>query len=160
MSLYIYAENPELQSLLKTHLNLKHRWTDSGFDIPMLEGSWDSDMLNRNHGVKLGIHVAASNIVNTPSSCLLLPRSSIGTTPFRMTNSIGLIDQGYRGELQAKVDIISGVYFYEWESGTRMFQLCRRDFLPWTDIIIVNSLEDLPTPPDDRGHGGFGSTGR
>ena len=41
-----------------------------------------------------------------PCSFLLLPRSSISKTPLRLSNSVGLIDAGYRGELQAPVDNI------------------------------------------------------
>jgi dUTP pyrophosphatase len=156
MSLYVYAEDPALRDLLKEHLK-KHRWTDSGFDIPMLSPKWSFLSQTRNYGIKLGIKVAAVSISCTPSPCLLLPRSSIGSTPFRLTNSIGLIDQGYRGEVQAKVDVHEQAP--PWENGTRMFQICRRDFLPWNDILIVNSESDLPAANDDRGAGGFGSTG-
>lgn len=157
MSLYIYAEDPSLRQLLKDHLK-KHRWTDSGFDIPMLSPSWNALSVQRNYGIKLGIKVAAVGIGGAPVACLLLPRSSIGSTPFRLTNSIGLIDQGYRGEVQAKVDVHEEAT--PWATGTRLFQLCRRDFFPWQDIILVSRVEDLPAGLDDRGEGGFGSTGR
>ena len=36
----------------------------------------------------------------------LLPRSSISKTPLRLSNSIGLIDAGYRGEIIACCDNI------------------------------------------------------
>ena len=36
-----------------------------------------------------------------------MPRSSISKTPLRMSNSVGLIDGGYRGEIMASVDNIS-----------------------------------------------------
>lgn len=158
MSLYIYAPNPALRELLVEHLNTKHRWTDSGFDIPMLEGVWDGGKnIKYNYGLKLGVHVAAVEGLQTRPS-LLLPRSSIGSTPFRMTNSIGLIDQGYRGEVQAKVDVVSSTYFV-WDNQTRMFQICQHNFLPWASIHIVDRLEELPAAPDNRGDGGFGSTG-
>lgn len=147
--------------MLKDHLTNKHRWSDSGFDIPMLEGTWDGTIHAKyNYGMKLGIQVAA--VESTPSStrpCLLLPRSSIGSTPFRMTNSIGLIDQGYRGEVQAKVDVVNCTYI-NWAEQTRMFQICQHNFLPWQSIHIVDYLEDLPPARDNRGVGGFGSTGR
>lgn len=37
-----------------------------------------------------------------------------------------------------------------------LFQLCQHNFLPWENIVIV---DELPSPPDTRGSGGFGSTG-
>lgn len=160
MSLYIYAEDPNLRQLLNEQLN-KHRWTDSGFDIPMLThefvGIGDHGMPHLNYSIKLGIKVAAVDGQET-RPCLLLPRSSFGGTPFRITNSIGLIDQGYRGEVQAKVDVMD--HSNPWPNGTRLFQVCRHNFLPWESITIVNSENDLPDAPDDRGVGGFGSTGR
>lgn len=162
MSLYIYAESPNLKELLFNQLNA-HRWTDSGFDIPMLvqefsNGLGEYGFPHRNYGIKLGIKVAATDSEGNTQPCLLLPRSSIGSSPFRITNSIGLIDQGYRGEVQAKVDVIESPNM--WPVGTRLFQLCRHNFLPWNSVIIVSSESELPSPPDNRGSGGFGSTGR
>lgn len=160
MSLYIYTDNTELKQMLIEQVQ-KHRSTDSGFDIPMLPqafvGVGEYGFPHPNHGIKLGIRVAALDGEMT-RPCLLLPRSSIGGTPFRITNSIGLIDQGYRGEVQAKVDILEMPN--QWPVGTRLFQICRHDFLPWESIIIVSSEVELPEAPDSRGAGGFGSTGR
>jgi dUTP pyrophosphatase len=160
MSLYIYAEDPNLRQLLNEQLS-RHRWTDSGFDIPMLTheyvGIGDQGMPHLNYSIKLGIKVAAVEEGET-RPCLLLPRSSIGGTPFRITNSIGLVDQGYRGEVQAKVDVFCDPN--PWANGTRLFQICRHNFLPWTNVVIVSSENDLPDAPDNRGEGGFGSTGR
>ena len=45
-------------------------------------------------------------------------RSSISKTPLRMSNSIGLIDGGYRGELKVYVDNISDDPF-ELKKGNR-----------------------------------------
>ena len=161
MSLYIYTENAELKEMLIEQVQ-KHRSTDSGFDIPMLPqefvGVGEYGYPHHNYGIKLGVKVAATGPYAQPRPCLLLPRSSIGSTPFRITNSIGLIDQGYRGEVQAKVDVIDEPHV--WPKGTRLFQLCRHDFLPWDCIIVVSSEDELPKAPDNRGAGGFGSTGR
>lgn len=155
--LYIYAENVELRNYLQEQVH-NHRWTDSGFDIPMLSGSLDVPNGTRNASIPLGVRVAAVDpLADHTRPCLLLPRSSIGKTAFRLTNSIGLIDQGYRGEVQAKVDVVEPPT--PWVNGTRMFQLCQHNFMPWTGVFIVDSLEDLPTAPDNRGEGGFGSTG-
>jgi dUTPase len=77
-----------------------------------------------------------------------------------MANSIGLIDAGYRGELQAKVDVVYKPPPLETgEIGTRLFQICQHNFLPWKRIVIVPSLTELPTFSDNRGESGFGSTG-
>ncbi len=45
----------------------------------------------------------------------LFPRSSISKTPLRMSNSVGIIDAGYRGHLMAKVDNLSDEdYILSW----------------------------------------------
>ena len=155
MTLYIRAENPELRSMIEKQIE-NHRWTDSGFDIPMLAKNFDMSM--NLHGFYFGINVAATLSDGTPAPCLLLPRSSIYMTAFRMCNSIGLIDAGYRGEVNAKVD---NLYPGEettgrFQDGARLFQICQHNFLPWSKIVLT---DELPAPPDNRGSGGFGSTG-
>lgn len=157
-TLYIYTPYTELKKLLVEQLN-KHRNTDSGFDIPMRETWFD---LTLNQAIfDLGIHVSAGDYKNSPQPCLLMPRSSIYKTPYRLCNSIGLIDAGYRGEVKAVTDLVTSL---EREKviteGTRMFQICSHDFMPWKGIIIVDSMFNLLPAPDNRESGGFGSTGQ
>jgi len=132
------------------------RNTDSGFDIPMLY-----EEVNRNsvlHTFNLNIKVGATHD-NRPVPCLLLPRSSLSATPFRMANSIGLIDMGYRGDVKAKVDLLERTNDeYVVPRGTRLFQICQSNFMPWDNIVIVQFERELPPAPDNRGAGGFGST--
>jgi len=85
----------------------------------------------------------------------LLPRSSLSKTPIRMSNSVGLIDAGYRGALLAAVDNRSAAPFPV-EQGTRLFQITAPDMLPWHDVHIVDVI---PGGDTLRGTGGFGSTG-
>jgi len=86
------------------------------------------------------------------SSYWLIPRSSISKTPLRMCNSIGLIDAGYRGELTAFCDNISGEQ-YTVKPGQRLFQLVAMNGEP-ISFELVDRLSDT-----SRGTGGFGSTG-
>jgi dUTP pyrophosphatase len=85
------------------------------------------------------------------TSFWLLPRSSISKTPLRMSNSIGLIDKGYRGEVMASVDNISDQP-YTIKPGDKIFQLAFPDLRPFT-AKVVSDLEET-----SRGTGGFGST--
>jgi dUTP pyrophosphatase len=135
------------------------RWTDSGFDL--LSPKTTLDFQNVQHGVemKLGAHFAALDEQGNPVPYLLLARSSTSLTPLRMSNQIGLADAGYRGELIARVDCVTNDREYVVERGRRLFQVVQHNWLPWKDIIFVRNLNDLPSPPDSRGHGGFGSTG-
>ena len=88
-----------------------------------------------------------------PCSFFLLPRSSISKTPLRVSNSIGLIDAGYRGELQAPLDNISDDD-YLIKKGTRLFQIVNPALTSFRHIEVSESLSET-----QRGEGGFGSTG-
>jgi len=151
--LHIYTPNPLLKNMIYEQI-CRHRYTDSGFDIPLLD---NTIILEDQYTFEFDVRVAATDMNGSPLPCLLLPRSSISSTPFRLANSIGLIDAGYRGELKAKTDVLhDGIY--KISQGTRLFQLCQHSCLPWNRIVLVNSVDELPQPPDNRGSGGFGST--
>ncbi len=82
----------------------------------------------------------------------LYPRSSISKTPLRLANSVGIIDNGYRGSIMAKVDN-RGSEPYTVRRGERLFQLCHPSLQPLT-VRLVGAV-DMNT---ERGAGGFGST--
>ena len=86
-------------------------------------------------------------------SYMLVPRSSIVKTPLRMSNSIGIIDKLYRGNIMAFVDNISDKD-YVIEKGTRLFQIIKGDLQP----LMINVTDKLSET--ERGEGGFGSTGK
>jgi dUTPase len=98
-----------------------------------------------------------------PVGYYLYPRSSIVKTPFRMANSVGIIDSGYRGEIMAVVDNIDRV-IYDLKvcldryapPMSRLFQICSPTLEPFL-VKIVEYENDLGLT--DRGDGGFGSTG-
>ena len=152
MSLYIQTSNLELRNRLQEQINTR-RSTDSGFDLPMINQSqpWAKQL-----SFDLGVTVAATDSQGNPQPLLLVPRSSIANSPFRLANSIGLIDMGYRGSLKAKVDVIDKFDYIMIPDGTRHFQLCRQSWMPWETVELVDTL---PAAPDSRGSGGFGSTG-
>jgi hypothetical protein len=85
----------------------------------------------------------------------MLPRSSLSKTPLRLSNSVGLIDAGYRGSIKAAVSNPSSGKF-EAPANNRYFQLATPDLLPWDRVEIVDTI---PGGPTLRGAGGFGSTG-
>tara|TARA_B110000967_G_C18770342_1_gene502724 strand:- start:379 stop:852 length:474 start_codon:yes stop_codon:yes gene_type:complete len=82
----------------------------------------------------------------------LYPRSSISKTPFRLANSVGIIDSGYRGNLMAMIDNTSDEIQYI-QKGQRLFQICGR-YLEPIHLELVELLSD-----SERGNDGFGSTG-
>ena len=90
-----------------------------------------------------------------PTGFYMYPRSSVSKTPLRLSNSVGIIDAGYRGNLGAFVDNISANN-YNVEKGTRLFQICAPNLEP-IHVELVSSENDLGN--SERGSGGFGSTG-
>jgi dUTP pyrophosphatase len=158
MALFVFTENVDLRIKLMNIAETR-RVTDSGFDIPMIEQSVNSFV--QKHTFDLNIQVGAIDTDGNPIPCLLLPRSSLSSTPFRLANSIGLIDMGYRGNVQARVDIrLTCVDSpIDISSGARLFQICKHDFMPWKEVNIVQYVTELPKAPDNRGVGRLGSTG-
>ena len=85
---------------------------------------------------------------------LILPRSSIGAkTPLRLSNSVGLIDSGYRGELGVLYDNI-GDDEYIINAGDRIAQLLVMPSYRF-QAKVVDILAD-----SDRGETGFGDSGK
>lgn len=158
MSLYIYVIDPVLREKFSEHLR-NRRYTDSGFDLlcPGMTLPFDKSLFGVE--MKLGVKCAALTENREPAPYLLLARSSTSLTPLRMSNQIGLADMGYRGELIARVDSMAGGVAYTVDEGRRLFQIVQHNWMPWKTIILVENEEDLPAPPDNRGSGGFGSTG-
>ena len=84
---------------------------------------------------------------------MILPRSSMGVkTPLRLSNSVGLIDSGYRGELGVIYDNTSD-NDYQISAGDRIAQLLVMPSYRFK-AQVVDVLVD-----SDRGEGGFGSSG-
>jgi dUTP pyrophosphatase len=86
---------------------------------------------------------------------LLFPRSSNSKTDLYLTNHVGVIDSGYRGEIMFKFRPIHGLLDASiYHPGDRIGQLL---ILPYPQIELIES-EDLSD--SERGNGGFGSTGK
>ena len=96
--------------------------------------------------------------IEVPQAYYLYPRSSIIKTPLRLSNSVGIIDSGYRGEITAVVDKVDNqVDSFQIRAMDRYFQLCHPSLMPFK-VVIVDTIEELGLTA--RGDGGFGSTGR
>jgi len=90
---------------------------------------------------------------------LVFPRSSIRKTDLSLTNCVGVIDSGYRGEIQAtfkkifsKNDVRIGEMDYK--VGDRIVQII---IIPYPSVTFVEVDE---ISESERGDGGFGSTGK
>ena len=120
---------------------------DAGLDLFIIDKTTVKPGLSE----MIKLQIACENIDNKPY--FLLPRSSISKTSLRLSNSVGLIDAGYRGEIMAAVDNIKAEE-YTVEPGQRLFQLVPIDGSP-ISFELVDELSET-----SRGAGGFGSTGK
>jgi dUTP pyrophosphatase len=87
---------------------------------------------------------------------LIFPRSSISNKELLLSNSVGVIDQNFRGEIRARFKFNEKgkrpkEYFYK--IGERVCQLVVMPY-PKMQPIEVQELSET-----SRGSGGFGSTG-
>ena len=85
---------------------------------------------------------------------LIFPRSSIRNTELILSNSVGVVDAGYRGELQATFNKSNGLDSIAYKVGDRVCQLI---IIPHP-IIELEEVSELTNT--ERGEGGFGSTGK
>jgi dUTP pyrophosphatase len=158
-ALYLWIPDERLREDMRTHI-ANRRPTDSGVDLLCPAHTFfnlPETPLARE--IRTGVIAAATSPLYGPVPYLLLARSSTSLTPLRMSNQVGLADAGYRGELIARVDYLGTDHTYEIPHGRRLFQIVAHDWLPFTKVVVVDRPEDLPAPPDQRGAGGFGSTG-
>ena len=84
---------------------------------------------------------------------LVFPRSSVRNQDLILSNCVGVIDSGYRGELQATFKKTNGIDSLKYKVGERGAQIV---ILPYPKIKMIES-ETLSNT--DRGEDGFGSTG-
>jgi dUTP pyrophosphatase len=86
---------------------------------------------------------------------LLFPRSSNSKTDLYLTNHVGVIDSGYRGEIMFKYRGVRGLLDAKiYAKNERVGQLI---ILPYPQIELIES--DILSETE-RGDGGFGSTGK
>ena len=125
------------------------RAEDAGLDLPSLD---DITILPGGSAViSTGIHVAIPlNWVG-----IIKDRSSVASKGG--VTAAGVIDSGYRGEVKVLLYNL-GEKELTFKPGDRIAQLITLPHMPYDQSLEVKTLEDLGDT--ERGHGGFGSTGR
>lgn len=140
------------------------------------KGDAGLDLVATSYEYKDGRHVYGTGLaVEIPSGYvgLVFPRSSICKYDLRLTNSVGVIDSGYRGEIKAvfendmmykhkiqhfislcgtlqETQCVHKIY----EAGERICQLI---ILPYPEVTF-EEVQELDSNTE-RGEGGFGSSG-
>lgn len=145
MHLKIRPFNAEVKAMYENHGHFHDG--DAGLDLFVI----NEQTISVGESTLIHLEIACETEEGRPY--LLMPRSSIAKTPLRLSNSIGLIDGGYRGEIMAAVDNIKDEA-YTVEPGQRLFQLVAMDGSP-IHFELVEALSN-----STRGEGGFGSTGK
>lgn len=81
---------------------------------------------------------------------LIYPRSSISNQGLLLSNSVGVVDSGYRGEVKFRFKWVKGTNKYNVGDRVGQFMIIPR---PIMDLEEVEELSET-----ERGSGGFGST--
>ena len=119
---------------------------DAGMDLTVTSILSETD-IDVTYGFGIGMEIPMGFVG------LVFPRSSVRKYDLSLTNSVGVIDSGYRGEIQAT--------FKKTHSGERKYNIGDRAAqimilaYPKIDFIETDVLNET-----ERGGGGFGSTGK
>lgn len=123
---------------------------DAGMDLTAVSKEYD-DYGNIVYGTGLAFEIPDGYVG------LIFPRSSNAKKDLLLSNSVGVLDSGYRGEVLFKFKSLyptrSELYLDIYKIGDKIGQII---ILPYPQIEFeeVSELSDT-----ERGTGGFGSTG-
>ena len=123
---------------------------DAGLDLTATSKHWSDDFKCWVYGTGFAIEIPEGYVG------LVFPRSSNRKTNAYMTNHVGVIDSGYRGEiiLTYKNRTSNNTFADKpYSVGDRVGQII---ILPYPEILFVEVTELSET---ERGEGGHGSTG-
>jgi dUTP pyrophosphatase len=120
---------------------------DAGMDLTITK-----EIENTSFSVSYGFGIA----MEIPKGYvgLVFPRSSVRNQDLILSNCVGVIDSGYRGELQATFKKTQGLDSIKYSVGDRGAQII---ILPYPTIYMTEVPE---LSESERGTGGFGSTGK
>lgn len=122
---------------------------DAGMDLIAVDGCKNLDFKYIEYGTGLAIEIPEGYVG------LVFPRSSISKTSHTLSNSVGVIDSGYRGEIKLRMRYEEGREDLEYNFGDKVGQLV---IIPHPTVSFqVVDKKDLSDTT--RGTGGFGSTG-
>lgn len=139
-------------------LPTKAHTTDAGYDLYAHSKSYDDDG-NVVYGSGIAMEIPQGYVG------LVFPRSSNAKKDLILSNSVGVIDSGYRGEISFKFKknrkfyIDNGVVGFElnykqYAEGERIGQIIIMPY-PEIEFVEVDELSD-----SDRGDGAYGSSGK
>lgn len=121
---------------------------DAGLDLQA------NDTLKVGPGERAMVRTGLAVAIPPGHAGLVLPRSGLASGQgLTLTNSPGLIDEGYRGEIMLAVVNLDPDQPVEIRKGDRIAQLL---VVPFAQVEPAEAAE---LPPSSRGEAGFGSSG-
>lgn len=124
------------------------KFGDGGMDLQATTVSVDEIKNQITYGTGISVEIPIGFVG------LVYPRSSIRKTKLTLTNSVGVIDSGYRGEIMATFNYSNSGSTEIYDVGDRICQLMILPY-PKIEFIVTDKLSK-----SERGDGGFGSTGK
>ena len=118
---------------------------DAGMDLTSVSITEGMDDIVE-YGTGLAIEIPSGYVG------LIFPRSSIYKQDLSLSNSVGVIDSGYRGEIRLKFRMLTPNE-NQYQNGDRVGQLI---ILPYPQI----EFEEGELSETERADGGFGSTNK
>lgn len=127
------------------------KFGDAGMDLTATSYNYDYTLLNHVYGTGLAVEIPYGYVG------LIFPRSSNRKTSAYMTNHVGVVDSGYRGEIMVTFKDRDVKLFDSdlppYKVGDRIAQLI---IIPYPSVEF-NEVEELSA--SERGESGHGSTG-
>lgn len=118
----------------------------AGLDCTAYSKQWNENLGCWEYGLGFAVEIPKGYVG------LLFPRSSIVKTGLILSNSVGVIDADYRGEVSVK--------FYETKVSNEYKvneRCCQLIIIPYPNIEVIEATSLTDTK---RGAGGYGSTGK
>lgn len=127
---------------------------DAGLDLTAVSYNYKKDIDCHVYGTSIAVEIPEGYVG------LVYPRSSNRKTDAYMTNHVGVIDSGYRGEIMVSFKLRDykvkefPQFFKPYEVGDKIAQLIIMPY-PKIEFKVVDELSTT-----ERGEGGHGSTGK
>ncbi len=121
---------------------------DAGLDLTATSKKVNDSKTIITYGTSLSLEIPKGHVG------LIFPRSSISKYDLQLTNSVGVIDSGYRGEIMLKFAVLEDIQRANiYSIGDRIGQLIIIEY-PKIEFEEVKELSST-----ERNDGGFGSSG-
>lgn len=164
--LFVAKEESELREIYKQKIQEHNHQIDtnpfpnSGFDLLLPQNTtfehnnFKSLLVDFKIKTEMTYTPTVGDAAQYPAAFGIYLRSSICNTPLVLSNHVGVIDAGYRGNIKGAFRCLEGTFVAERFS--RLIQICHPSYCK-IRVVLVDEETDLSTTA--RGSGGFGSTG-